>query len=314
MKPRRTMNNHNKASGFERRLELYLMENFKHAFDTERSECLSRTACSEAHKSQLRVLHADHAGRGERLCLPPLAPQLERQGPRVHRWRARMADQRLLAREHDDPSRKDDTDHPPTQVTSWAIVDYFQRPKPAYYAIARELRPYTVGMTRKEHTTYASDTTAASFEIATVLEVWGTNAALLEKKIVLEVAAFELGSEWKESWTKDAVLAPNAATELFSGPLPGQPVRTKLSDVPRTIVMSARLIDADGTVLARYSNWCARTSLSAPCVLLTAAGQAGAVQVHPLPVQGSARAAHRARRGRRVRRAQREAARQGRRA
>ena len=28
--------NHNKAAGFERRLELYLMENFKHAFDMER--------------------------------------------------------------------------------------------------------------------------------------------------------------------------------------------------------------------------------------------------------------------------------------
>jgi len=28
--------NHNKATGFERRLELYLMENFKHAFDMER--------------------------------------------------------------------------------------------------------------------------------------------------------------------------------------------------------------------------------------------------------------------------------------
>ncbi len=28
--------NHNKAAGFERRLELYLMENFKHAFDIER--------------------------------------------------------------------------------------------------------------------------------------------------------------------------------------------------------------------------------------------------------------------------------------
>ncbi|KAG8794684.1 hypothetical protein FRC17_008262, partial [Serendipita sp. 399] len=31
----RTMNSHNKADGFERRLELYLMENFKHAFDIE---------------------------------------------------------------------------------------------------------------------------------------------------------------------------------------------------------------------------------------------------------------------------------------
>jgi beta-mannosidase len=28
--------NHNKATGFERRLELYLTENFKHAFDMER--------------------------------------------------------------------------------------------------------------------------------------------------------------------------------------------------------------------------------------------------------------------------------------
>lgn len=32
----RTTVNHNKADGFERRLELYLMENFKHAFDMER--------------------------------------------------------------------------------------------------------------------------------------------------------------------------------------------------------------------------------------------------------------------------------------
>jgi beta-mannosidase len=33
---RRTTVNHNKADGFERRIELYLMENFKHAFDMER--------------------------------------------------------------------------------------------------------------------------------------------------------------------------------------------------------------------------------------------------------------------------------------
>lgn len=33
----RTICSHNKADGFERRLELYLMENFRHAFDLERS-------------------------------------------------------------------------------------------------------------------------------------------------------------------------------------------------------------------------------------------------------------------------------------
>lgn len=29
---------------------------------------------------------------------------------------------------------------------SWAICDYYLRPKPAFYAIARELRPFTVGV------------------------------------------------------------------------------------------------------------------------------------------------------------------------
>lgn len=38
----RTAVNHNKAAGFERRLELYLMENFKHAFDMERFGIQSR--------------------------------------------------------------------------------------------------------------------------------------------------------------------------------------------------------------------------------------------------------------------------------
>ena len=33
----RVVANHNKADGYERRLELYLVENFKHAFDIERS-------------------------------------------------------------------------------------------------------------------------------------------------------------------------------------------------------------------------------------------------------------------------------------
>jgi len=37
--------------------------------------------------------------------------------------------------------------------------------------------------------------------------------------------------------------------------LPGQPTRTKASEVPRVIVVLARLLDDDGIVLARCSNW-----------------------------------------------------------
>lgn len=34
---------------------------------------------------------------------------------------------------------------------SWAIVDYFQRPKPAYYAVSRILKPLAIGVQREHH-------------------------------------------------------------------------------------------------------------------------------------------------------------------
>lgn len=110
-------------------------------------------------------------------------------------------------------------------------------------------------MTREEVQTFSDETSAAEFQITTVLEIWGTNSTLAEKKATLEVTAFELDSEWTEKWSKEVDLAPNASTELYKGDLPGQPVRTKKSEVPRTIIVSARLLDSDGSVLGRYSNW-----------------------------------------------------------
>lgn len=129
------------------------------------------------------------------------------------------------------------------------------RPKPAYFAISRELRQYTVGMTRKEKKIFTNDLSAAQFTITTVLEVWGTNGTLSEKKAKLAVTCFDLHSSWTEQFSKDIVLAPNSSTELYSGDLPGQPVRTKQSEVPHAIIVSARLLDASGTVLGRHSNW-----------------------------------------------------------
>lgn len=110
-------------------------------------------------------------------------------------------------------------------------------------------------MTRKENKTFSDDLSAADFRIETNLQVWGTNSTLTEKKARLEVTLFELHSDWTHQFAKDIVLQPNSSTELFSGPLPGQPVRTKLSQVPRAIIASARLLDEFGAVLGRYSNW-----------------------------------------------------------
>lgn len=110
-------------------------------------------------------------------------------------------------------------------------------------------------MTRKEIKTFSDELSAADLKIETILHVWGTNGTLSEKKARLEVTLFDLRSDWTHRFVKDIVLQANSSTELFSGPLPGQPVRIKLSEVPRVIIASARLLDESGAVLGRYSNW-----------------------------------------------------------
>jgi beta-mannosidase len=141
-------------------------------------------------------------------------------------------------------------------VTSWSIIDYFLRPKPAYFAIARELRPYTVGMTRKDYREYANERTLAYFTITSQLEIWGTNSTLGPKRATLHVTSFDLERpDWSNQWEMNTTLTPNASTELWRGKVPGQLVRTRESQVPKAIVVSARLLDEDGTILGRYSNW-----------------------------------------------------------
>lgn len=110
-------------------------------------------------------------------------------------------------------------------------------------------------MTRKENKTFFDELSAGDFKIETILQIWGTNSTLTEKKARLEVTLFELHTDWTHQFVEDIVLQANSSTELFSGQLPGQPVRTKLSQVPRVIIVSARLLDERGAVLGRYSNW-----------------------------------------------------------
>lgn len=74
----------------------------------------------------------------------------------------------------------------------------------------------------------------------------------------LVIEAFDLLDttfQWKEEHPH--VLGANRSTELWQGKVPGQVIRTKLSEVPRTIIISARIVDPkSNVVLARYANWC----------------------------------------------------------
>ncbi|KAJ3922775.1 glycoside hydrolase family 2 protein [Lentinula edodes] len=218
----RINNSHNKADGFERRLELYLVENFKHSFEMESYVYATQIMQAECLASAYRLWRRNWAGRGKEYTAGALVWQLNDCWP----------------------------------TTSWSIADYFLRPKPAYFSIARELRLYTVGITRKEVTTFADERSAADFTIDTLFEVWGTNSTLAAKNVTLEVLYHDLHDPtFKDGWTKAVNLSPNSSTEIFKGSVNALPPRTTKSQVPKIIVVSARLLDENGTVLARYSNW-----------------------------------------------------------
>jgi beta-mannosidase len=115
-------------------------------------------------------------------------------------------------------------------------------------------------MIRKEKWRFPDERSDALFTIETILEIWGTNKTLVDKKATLEVTFFDLHSGWRDRWRKGVILSQNSSTELYSGNLSGQPVRSKKSEVSNVVIVSARLLDANGMVLGRHSNWWVRTA------------------------------------------------------
>jgi beta-mannosidase len=113
-------------------------------------------------------------------------------------------------------------------VTSWAIVDYARRPKPAYYVIRRALAPLTVDL-------------AGSGAGA---EIWAVNGRTQVVDATLELAGFTLDGTQVLAEERPIVLAPNRAVEL--GTIPWT------QDVPA--VLAARL-RVNGTVQARATLW-----------------------------------------------------------
>ncbi|KAF8325256.1 beta-mannosidase [Cantharellus anzutake] len=219
----RVTGSHNKAAGFERRLELYLVENFRHSFDMDSYIYYTQVMQAETLASAYRLWRRNWKGPGREYTAGALVWQLNDCWP----------------------------------VTSWAIVDYFLRPKPSYFAVKRELAAFTVGITRNEVKTTPNDkpNSIAYFEIDTKVEIWGTNSTLAPEELELLVEAFDLNDRsfnWKEE--RAVKLSPNSSTELWTGQVPGQQIRTKLSEVPRPIVISARLMRS-GEVVGRCANW-----------------------------------------------------------
>ncbi|KAK2027593.1 family 2 glycosyl hydrolase [Colletotrichum zoysiae] len=214
-----TVDFHNKADGHERRIALYLVENFRYAPDPlEHFVYCTQLMQAECLASAYRLWKRQWKGPGREYCGGALVWQINDCWP----------------------------------VTSWAICDYYLRPKHAYYTVKREMAPVSIGITRTEHKHPRDKYTRVDIDTKTRVEIWGSNLQLEDLTVDLVVKAWdvETGEEtYNETLDRGFVLPENRSTEMAAFEVP---VR-RSGDEGRTVV--AAYLVRDGEQIARYVNW-----------------------------------------------------------
>lgn len=216
-----TVDFHNKAAGHERRLALYLVENIRYAPDPlEHYVYCTQLMQAECIASAYRLWKREWKGPGREYCAGALVWQINDCWP----------------------------------VTSWAICDYYLRPKHAYYTVKREMAPISIGMARREHTHARDKHTRVHVETEVKIEIWGSNLDLEELNVDCLVKAWdvETGKEtYSETVSSQHQLPGNASTEIISMNVPVGKKGT--GEEGRTVI--AAYLFQDGKQIARYVNW-----------------------------------------------------------
>lgn len=102
-------------------------------------------------------------------------------------------------------------------VTSWSIVDYFLRKKPAYYAMRRVLAPVAVAVKRAHFdwsVVHARVPKTSDYEVWVASQRQESALATVELRFI----SIKSGKEIKDKVVKkDIHLVPNGTTDVFSG-------------------------------------------------------------------------------------------------
>ncbi|KAI9849079.1 MAG: hypothetical protein M1838_000280 [Thelocarpon superellum] len=149
-----TMDFHNKATGHQRRLSTYMVENIRHDFQPlEKYIYSTQLIQAECLSNAYRAFRRQWKGPGREYCAGALAWQLNDAWP----------------------------------GTSWSIIDYSLRPKLGYYAIKRELAPITLVLQRRSRRTRSStDITVPK------LEVWASNFTAKARTVTIRLQAWDI--------------------------------------------------------------------------------------------------------------------------
>lgn len=215
-----TLDFHNKADGHARRLAMYMNENLRYSFEPlELYVYYTQLMQAECLSIAYRSFKRNWNGPGKVECAGALVWQLNDCWP----------------------------------GTSWAIADYFLRPKLAYYALKRELQPLTAGLVRTVKVKLADKYTLSHLKKVYSFELWAVNLSL--KTHDIRTSIFSLDQR-TNTWTTVMVnspvtqLSPNRSTELGSFEVPG----LDEEKASQTIV-AVTLHDSLGNQLARAVNW-----------------------------------------------------------
>lgn len=163
----RTLDHHNKATGGPGRLASYLVENVRIPEKLDDYVYATQFIQAEALTSALRSWRRRWQGAGRAYVAGALVWQLNDCWP----------------------------------VTSWALVDYWQRPKPAYYALKRAMAPLTLGLASKSPQS---------------AEIWAVNSHLYAVEGIVHLQSWTLEGQLLQEQQLPVVLASNRATELGS--------------------------------------------------------------------------------------------------
>ncbi|KAI9792144.1 MAG: hypothetical protein M1833_001258 [Piccolia ochrophora] len=217
------MDFHNKAAGHERRLACYLSENIRYSLSpTEYSVYCTQLIQAECLGCAHRLWRRQWQGPGKEYCAGALVWQMNDCWP----------------------------------VTSWSIVDYYLRPKLAYYVVKRELAPVTISMKRTVTTIPADKYTRVYIKTIHHVEIWASNLTLRDHTYDVQLKAWDIvsGTEISSKTVQSAFrLAPNRSTEIATLQIP---VTHPSTDEERSVVLAAYLIDPrSGRQAARFVSW-----------------------------------------------------------
>lgn len=215
-----TIDFNSKAAGGERRLATYLIENVPYSHTPfEYYIYCTQLMQAECLATALRLWKREWKGPGREYCGGALVWQLN--------------------------------DCWPTQ--SWSIVDYYLRPKLAYYVTKRELADITINMKRVVEEIPADKYTRAFVKRIHKVQVFGTNLSLQSRECILRVSNWDIlagDTGFDEDFEKGCIVLPsNQSTEIREFEI-GAGERAA-----RLVTVACLLDPKDDGVIARSVNW-----------------------------------------------------------